>query len=710
MCYKSRYRLDNGHLILAIDSLTGQLLEFAYAKTGENILKNHAFTCPQPLALEISGERLAPAPGEVIRAYPELKPEVQIEVLCAKVLYPCLWDGKRVRQVRAEYRVELLENDGAARWNLALSCGPGEKVERVWFPCLRGVYLGDSWSDDVLVYPYFSGIKERGPVDSFAAPPIEVDWRWQEYKYTYGLGSLAQRLPSGAWGLDCAYSGPLSMKWLDYYGEDFGLYFASLDQSFDVCTLCAETFGPQRPGMHFAFSYPVALGPGDHWRAPEAVTALHTGDWRQGAARYQAFHRGFSPADTAEPPWFRESPGLVAHYDFKYQNGGIVHRYRDIPRLYQEARSLGLNHMLLSGWHRDGFDNGYPRYEPDRDLGTPQELRDAVTWVREAGGHVAFYINARIVNLDFPENKAFAQENGVLLSDGGILEEKAGDRAFAVQCIGSAPWREKLKNAVELVSQLGADGVYLDQLAMARPGLCANPAHGHRYGQWNAGYRQLLEEIRQSVPGAFALLHEGCSDAYGSLCAGQLVSTFAYHHRGAFPQMYRYTFPEQTLIDMVYPRRGLAMRPVHVARASREMMDRAFLTGLYFWIYDLVEDNSFDNDPASREYLKGILALRAFWLKRFGPGVYADQDGVAAMPPEVDLGVYQLKNAVLLACANTAGSPAEIAVEGAVWTKARCFLPENLPAGKEVPLQQIQGFTRLELPRQPVSLIYIERK
>lgn len=709
MYYKSRRRLDNGFLCLAVDSLTGQLLEFTYGATGENILKNHRLHYIQPLALEAGGDVLVPPPGDAVRAHPELKPEIALSAggLSVTVAYPCLWDGSSPRQVRAEYRVELLEGAAESRWSLEIACGKGERVDRVRFPCLNGVYLGDDWSANTLVYPYFAGIKVENPVEAFARPPVEVDWRWQEYKYTYGLGSLAQKLPSGAWGLDCAYSGPLSMKWLDYYGGEFGLYFASLDESFSACTLRAETLGPSCPGMNFAFTHPVELGPGDSWRAPACAAALHPGDWHCGADAYRVFHRGLLPGTAAQPDWFRKSPGLAAHYDFMYQNGGIVHRYRDIPRLLDEARELGLDHLLFAGWHRDGFDNGYPRYEANEALGTAEELREGLGRVREAGGHVSFYVNSRIVNLSFPENQDFARENGVLLKDGSIMEERAGDRDFAVQCIGSAPWREKLGEAVRRAGEYGADGVYLDQLAMARPGLCTNHAHGHGFGEWNRFYRQLLEELRTEHGEDFALLHEGCSDAYGPVCAGQLISTFAYHHRGAFPQLYRYAFPEQALIDMAYPRRGLAMRPVHVARASREMMDRAFVTGLYFWVYDLAEDNSFHNDPESLAYLKALLSLRRFWLERFGQGIFQDDQGVRG-GPGISLGLYQAEDGVLLACANRTGRPAWAELEGEGWSAAEAFTPGNLPAGEEAALDMGSGRARVEAPDSPVSLLYIK--
>ena len=64
------------------------------------------------------------------------------------------------------------------------------------------------------------------------------------------------------------------------------------------------------------------------------------------------------------------------------------------PELYRQARDLGLHHLLLSGWNKDGFDYGFPHYTPNPLLGTEEDLREAIQQVRGMGGHVAFYINS----------------------------------------------------------------------------------------------------------------------------------------------------------------------------------------------------------------------------------------------------------------------------------------------------------------------------
>lgn len=715
MYYQSRYHLTNGRLSIALDSLTGELLELVYAGNGENVIKNHCYSLPQPLAILCDGGKICLRPGdaEAISAHPKLRPEICVaeDGRSAAVTYRALWDGERPMDVRAAYTVELPEGSDESVWRLKLHNGSEKELEEVRFPCINGVYLGESWQDNAMVYPYVCGIKVDDPVTTFGASKVKVHWRWQNYRYVYTVGHMAKAFPEGSFGMEESYSGLLSMKWVDYYGKDFGLYFACHDPALRVCTLRADTFGAECPGMNFFVGHPLDLRMGDDWESPDFVAALHAGDWHAGAKKYRAFHRGFSPAETACPEWFKKSAGLMAHYDFKYQNGGIVHRFKDISGLLKEAEEMGLNHLLLSGWHKDGFDNGFPEYVPDAELGSEDELRSQIGSVIENGGHVCFYINSRLANMKYDHLKDFIAANSVVKKDGSLEVEQygTGNLRFAVECIGSAGWRKKLTDTVAYITgDIGTDGMYLDQLVMGYPGLCRNPDHDHSFGEWNVWYQRALKEMHrqraESGKERMSIIHEGVSDSYGPLVSGQLVSTFSYHHCGAYPQLYRYTFPEQFLVEMLYPNKNLAMRPVHVAQASRAILDRAFRTGMYYWIYDLVDDNTFTRDPEQHAYLKEMIRLRKFWLESFGQGVFCDEEYVAEMPDGVEVACYEMDNGLLLACSNTSGVEQPLTVRNTAPGSAVWYTAESLPGGKAV-AESGKTFT---MPAAPLSLLRIE--
>lgn len=48
----------------------------------------------------------------------------------------------------------------------------------------------------------------------------------------------------------------------------------------------------------------------------------------------------------------------------------------------------------------------------------------------------------------------------------------------------------------------------------------------------------------------------------------------------------------------------MAMRPVHIGKISEKLMQQAYTLWVYFWIYDLEEDNTFDRDREKLSLLK----------------------------------------------------------------------------------------------------------
>ncbi len=725
--YKSRYHYDNSALHIAVDSLTGELLELVPAFSGENLIKNSLHDLRKPFQIygQKAGKNHSLFGGNVyeITRDPGLKPDISSEELPdggirVTVIHSRLTDGERSYQVSVKYTMELPAGKSAVLWQMEMdNHEDGLLIEDVRFPVVQGIYMGEKWQDDTLIYPLHAGLRVENPVEVFASPHRVVDWKWQEYRYGYELSNPASGPDeNGRYFLEYAYSGPLSMTWLEYFGDGTGFYFANHDPEPRTCSLRAETCGPERPGMSFSFRHYLFAEAGQQWRSPQLVCAVHPGDWHEGAHIYRSFREQFEriiPPD--RPEWFEKSPGVIAHYDFKYQNGGVVHRYEDIPSLLDEARDLGINHLLLSGWHWDGFDHGFPNYFPDPELGTEEELKNAIGNVTGRGGHVCFYINSRLANTKYDQLRDFIDENVVIRRDGTPHIENYGnaDLSFGAMCINSAGWQQKLRDTLRYITEeVGVDGVYLDQLGMAPPGLCCAREHGHAPDRWNRSYQQLLGDVigrrRESNPEQpMSIIHEGVSDSYGGYSSGQLISTFMYHHVGAFPELYAYTFPEQILVDMLYPEKNMAMRPVHVGQVSTAIMDRAFTTGFYYWIYDLVDDNTFTRDPAQYASLKKMVALRKFWLETFGRGLFRDQDGLEVWG-NVRIGRFELEDGLLLACAREDDSPAEVMLPWNGEARVCAYDAEDGTVEERmVPWSIENGILQLELPAAKRSLVRI---
>lgn len=256
--------------------------------------------------------------------------------------------------------------------------------------------------------------------------------------------------------------------------------------------------------------------------------------------------------------------------------------------------------------------------------------------------------------------------------DGSLSIERygAGDMEFACMCNQESHWRDEFVGVVDyLTHTIGADSMYLDQLSMAAGQLCYHPGHTEHAGNpagWNQGYQKMLSQMRAGyAPEGMALLYEGASDIHGWGVSGQLISTM--FSSGAYPELYKYTFPDQILVDMMNPRRNSGMRAEHVARKSTFLLYRAFVLGSYLWVYDLEMDNTFRRDPEQLERLKRQNALRSAWLENYGQGVFRDVIGLGACTPGLLVKRYLLEEGTLLACANE--KRLENAVVEAEWDK-----------------------------------------
>ena len=690
--YESRLHATNGLISVAVDARSGELLELVSERTADNVVKSNCHPRAwSPFLLELPGEGgqkrlLRPARYAEIFEDASLAPVVRVEQAeksaSVHIDYPAVIEGSERRDAQVSVEVLLMEGDCRAQWRISVRSGLQEELQKVIFPCINGVFLGDTWEDDELAFPHNSGILVKNPVRRISETPRTLFWKWQEYRYGYSLnGPCGVKDARGSHVLECTYSGPASMLWMDLFdrGENCGLYLTCRNERMLLKALRVETFGEESPGLTLAITHYPCLKKGEEWRSETCLVALHEGDWHWGADEYRAWRNSLHDETPRRhrPEWFEKSPGLVAHYDFKYQGGGIVHRFKDIPALLEQAREMGMNHLLISGWNFDGFDHGFPQYRPDPDLGTEEELREAVHKVREMGGHLAFYINSRLCNTKYPDRAGLIRSSALMHQDGSLQIERygAGDLEFACLCNQSTVWRDEFVGVVDyLTHNIGADSMYLDQLAMGSGQLCYHPEHTEHAdspAMWNLGYRRMLAQMREGYDeGGMGLIYEGVSDLYGWGASGQLITTMFSQFSGASPEIYKYTFPDQILVDMMNPRRNSGMRAEHVARLSTFLLLRAFVVGSYLWVYDLEMDNTFRRDPEQYARLQRITALRSAWLEAYGQGTFRDDVGLGAVSGGLLAKRFDLAEGTLVACANEKHLPG--AFVEVLWTGENC--------------------------------------
>ncbi|HHV55271.1 MAG TPA: hypothetical protein GXX55_07480 [Firmicutes bacterium] len=516
---------------------------------------------------------------------------------------------------------------GSSLWRLHLANQSQDlTVVEILFPCLRGIDPEPIVLPDVLIFPHHAGERTADP---------RTAYRSARY-LSFGRAATI-RENEDFYVREITYCGLASMMWLDYYDGLGGLYLASYDPGFLLTGLRVEvkraatdrgTESPAGAGtrsgsrwrLGFGLRKYVPISPGESWESPPAVVWAHPGDWHAAARQYREwFDRHGRPSYDPIPEDMRAEAVVTPWYDLRRAEG-VLHRFGELPSIYDEvaASRWGSRHLFLAGWNRGGFDSQYPEYHPDLELGSPVDLRRVVEHVEGQGGMVTFYINSRLFDRSSFYHSTLGKEWAIRSETGERYTETYGPVTFDVCCPAHAGWQKHLADFAEwMVAAYGARGIYLDQLGSATPFPCYAENHSHRgdppfhreaanhaqqpgeiihqtahqaarqivhHGLYNLGYIGLLDEVTRRLKKYRAdafLMIENCGDLYSSRVWGSLAWNGTLYDE--FFRLFKYTFPDCTLVQMIQPRAALA--PEQKLGQFRADLDRAWLLGSVFWIH-----------------------------------------------------------------------------------------------------------------------------
>lgn len=605
--------LRNAHIRLAFDVQTRQLTSLMNLHTGDDYLKG-SITAPLFklfCLLENGKSKIECLPGVLEAAAVSERQDGQVMVI-------------KFSDVHAEgvahplvvcVEIFLGKDEAELEWKLILQNDSREvDVVEVLFPYLRGVVLGDSWEDDTILYPQHAGEKTLAPVREYTSERFMSFWR-----------SKTHQTPEG-WWREINYCGLASMQWMYYYDAENGLYLGSHDDCFGVTGLRVETGGPGDPWMGFAFRKHHRIRPQERWESRPFVIAVNEKDWHWGARRYRRWIDDYLEIQPY-PEYLDDEFSLNKLYNLK-RVGKVIQRYDCIPGIFDRGReTFKARHMFIASWNRGGFDWGYPEYQPDMELGSPLDLARAVRYVNQRGGHVTFYINARIFDMgsDYFETLgrrwAIQKENGEF-----YIESYDGPRRFTATCPAHPDWQHYFMDiACWMVEAYGAAGIYLDQLGSAEPFACYAQDHSHANIEgFNQGYLHMVKELNRRLkelnPNSYLMI-ENCGDIYSAYVWGNL--SWNGDPYDEFFNLFRYTFPEYPQVHMVNPRPG----PTPAARKERfyKDMQRATLLGMIYW---LGFERFKDDDGELWSYMEKVVAYRAGLLPLLKCATFLDTDGI----------------------------------------------------------------------------------
>ncbi len=370
----------------------------------------------------------------------------------------------------AAVRASLRLDGPAGAWTLAVTgLARGWAVRTVAFPQLAVGPIGSSADDDCLLIPRGSGELHAAPLRSNTA-------------YT-------GHYPDG-W---CTY------QMMAYYDPAAGVYFACHDPLAATKQIVTRRTD-DGAGQMLAFRYWApdmdTAGNGFAMDAPVVVRPFQ-GDWFDAAQLYRAWaetEAHWWPRDAA---WGRpDTPRWMKEVCVWALSSGSAQECVGKVKAFAAAMGVPTGYHWYS-WHEIPFDVKYPHYFPAR-----PGMKEGVAELQAAGVRVMPYINGRLWDTqleDFQQSAIAAATKG---EDGKpFIEEYGSGAKLAPMCPTQKLWRDTVQGIVlRLTTEIGVDGVYIDQIAAAAPRLCMDRSHGHPLGGgtwWTRdGYWPLLSELR----------------------------------------------------------------------------------------------------------------------------------------------------------------------------------------------------------------------
>ena len=285
--------------------------------------------------------------------------------------------------------------------------------------------------------------------------------------------------------------------------------------------------GTNEPTMYVGFSQHLEntdRAPNGQKLYGKAVWQQIDGDWYDAAVIY----RGWMEKNARWMPEMGKFTRSDTHWLGDIDAWWLYHINGDTfaDEIIEAAKDLGAKsavHLYL--WHQNPFDNDYPHYFPEKEC-----VRRELKKVQDAGIKVIPYINGRLWDThdrgaedwqftDVAKPFCTKDRHGSVFTESYSSKESDGSPVvLSIMCPSTKLWQNTLKGVVGgILDDVGFDGVYMDQIAAAKPWLCSDPTHDHPAGGgkwWNESYYDLIRTVADG--------HEPEKSVFATECTAEM--------------------------------------------------------------------------------------------------------------------------------------------------------------------------------------------
>lgn len=406
-----------------------------------------------------------------------------------------------------------------------------------------------------------------------------------------------------------------SMSWFGVESNGHFLYVARYDEKMRYCFLTMRQKIHSEPTnfMVGVDHMPMAKF-GEKIEIATSVIGILEGDFRSGADRYKSWANSTFYRVPQKAPWVETMTGWQ-RVIMRSQYGEDYYTADDLPAMYQAGAKYGIHTLFLFGWWKEGMDQMYPDYtEPYP--GAYEKLRENIKKVRDMGGRVILEMNCHFLDPKSEYYKKYGDEVKILDINGnefrpsfvmggfvypgaGEFRMRFGSKVFPIVCSCTERWREQLMDQLKLMQTTEPDCLFMDCYGACPYEPCFNTLHehGNRVDEEWIGHRKMFAAAEEyAAENHTVLATEVVTDiaaSYNQFVHG-LENVSLEPSSKAWPQMFRYTFPE-----VITTSRGLR----HAEDSFRKQFKWSLAMGLRLDGELYVCRRTIDNDPNYAEVI-----------------------------------------------------------------------------------------------------------
>ena len=440
-------------------------------------------------------------------------------------------------------------------------------------------------------------------------------------------------------------------------GTDNGLYFGSHDKSFQITLHTAQANVADKTVEMMMVKLPF-LTEGKTFECGNFILAPYTGSWHKGADIYREFL-----LKNIELPQGHDKTKFFTGWEriiMRTQYGENLFTYDDLPKIAEELKECGIDAIFIFGWHAGGHDNDYPNYCVSESLGGYDKFKNAISKIKELGIQVNLYSNGQLIDRTSEFYRSGAGQRCSIhdirgneelqrwgFSGKGIYNSYFGGRTFSRTCPCAEEMTQKLLEFIDLAADLGADGVFFDQLGSGDP-ICFNPHHGHEvpFTRIMAARRDMLKNLRNYAHSkglTIGIEHAsditaGCVDYIHSMPGGAAVNGKIIDGIKPFiPTDFDY-------FHYIFPEAKISNREIRDDNDIERRVNRMLLFDLQCDVEIKRCRDVIGTTPHYKEYLTKALAFKKRNRRYLEGALFRSNAYVWDINKETDVASYQLPN------------------------------------------------------------------